>query len=271
MKVLTEKLILEEISNAPAPSGARHGVSDAELRAVLLGCKFCGFNYPETYAQVSAWYGRHEQVVSFLANWRKQGLTVPWVRVGKDMTLQAREGNAATYRRFSALCAVNAAIGSKPYSAVTTGRMRAGMLGYAGSRVIFGKDGELHKCGRELLKERDDNAQPITRSQARTLFDNLVAGGLLHRFRSYRGGLTYYSKTFSAEQIGEAVLRKASRKASNPRLGELAEAIQHAKNGALLSGDLVPQAESPLNREESPPSRHPVATRQPPSRHLMLL
>ena len=62
LKVLTENLILEEIGHAPVPSGGRHGISDAELRAVLLGCKFSGFNYPETYRQVSTWYGRHATV-----------------------------------------------------------------------------------------------------------------------------------------------------------------------------------------------------------------
>jgi hypothetical protein len=101
----------------------------------------------------------------------------------------------------------------------------------------------LTPAGAEILAGRSDGWKPVTRSQARTLLDNLVRSGLAHRFNEYRGGLTYYSKTLSAEQIAENLLRRASRKAVNPKLQKLSEAIRQAKqDGVLLSGDLLPQS-----------------------------
>jgi hypothetical protein len=187
------------------------------------------------------------------------------------MTFEARNGTPATYRRFAALCALNAAIGSKPFAVVTAGRVRAGMGGYSSGKILFADDGTLTPAGAEILAGRSDGWKPVTRSQARTLLDNLVRSGLAHRFNEYRGGLTYYSKTLSAEQIAENLLRRASRKAVNPKLQKLSEAIRQAKqDGVLLSGDLLPKSphntDSPHNREiatQSPPGNHPIATQSP--------
>jgi hypothetical protein len=188
------------------------------------------------------------------------------------MVFEARDGTAANYLRFSALCAVNAAIGSKPFHVVTRNRIRAGMLGYTGGTLLFDDDGNLKPEGAALLATREDGIHaPVTCSQVRTLLDNLVKASLLQRFTPYLGSITYYSKFLPPELIAKALLEREAKKATNPKLAALGEALRKAKQGnPLLSGDQSETSPhnrtSPHNSEtatQSPPDSHPVATRSP--------
>ena len=265
LKVLTPELVMRELGpmiNIPRPS--KKLVAE-DIKAMVLGCLFCGINRPENSSGYEYRLELCRQADIFLRSWKAKGRTIPWTRVPKNMVFEARDGNAATCRRFSALCALNAAVGSKSFAIVTANRIRAGMGGYASGRILFAPDGTLTQAGAEILAERSDGWKPETRSQARTMLDNLVRTGLAHRFNEYRGGLTYYSKVLPAEKIAETLLLRASRKASTPKLAKLSEAIRQAKqDGILLCGDLLP--ESPHNREiatTSPPGSRPVATPSP--------
>ena len=274
LKVLTPELVERELGplfHAPRPNKKLNAKDIEDIGAIALGCSFCGINRPEFMSGYEYWLSCCRSAEIFLESWKAKGRSIPWTRVPKQMVFEAREGNVKIYRRFSALCAVNAAIGSKPLAIVTTGRVRAGMGGYASGKMLFAKDGTITHAGAVILAERSDGWTPPTRSQVRTLLDNLVKSGLAHRFNEYHGGLTYYSKELSAEKIAENLLLRANRKASNPKLQKLSEAIRQAKqDGVLLSGDLLPKSphntDSPHNREvatQPPPARHPVATQSP--------
>ncbi len=274
-KVLSPTQAAQELIGSP-PLTASNGVSADEIKAILLGCKYCGVVAPKTKSQANYWMQCFQRVENFLQSWKASGHTIPWTRVPGRMVFEARDGNAWTYRRFTALCAVNAVIGSKPVAIVTRNRVRAGMLGYSSGSVLFDDAGQLTTSGRALLESREDQAFPPelvpTTSQARTLIDNLVKTGLLHRFTPpKRGSLTWYSKTLPNELIGMELIRRAKRTASNPRLKELGEMLERAKNGeAPLCGETQESSqhnsESPRNRgiaTQWPPDSHSVATPSP--------
>jgi hypothetical protein len=271
LKVLTPELVMRELgpmTNIPRPSKK---LAAEDINAMALGCNFCSINRPENSSGYEYRLELCRRADIFLRSWKAKGRTIPWTRVPKNMVFEARDGNAATYRRFSALCALNAAVGSKSFAIVTANRIRAGMGGYASGRILFAADGTLTQAGAEILDERSDGWKPETRSQARTMLDNFVRSGLAHRFTPYRGSVTYYSKALSAEKIGEAILAKCQRSAQTPRTQKLGEAIRQAKqDGILLCGDLLLESphntDSPHNSEvatQSPPGNHPVATQSP--------
>ncbi len=262
LKVLSFSQAEEELADVIRVK-AKAGVTKEQVRIILLGDKFCGVSPPETTAAVKARYWRYQQAEIFLNSWKEAGLTSSWTRVPKSMVFEARDGTERIYPRFAALCAVNAAIGSKPFAIVTRNRIRAGMLGYSSGKLIFDQNGNVTPAGRKLLSKRADKREPVTINQVRTLLDNLVKTGLLHRFTPYRGSVTYYSKTLSAEMIGELVLNRAKRTANNPRLQQIGEQIRLARNGdSLLSGD---PEKSPHNT--TPPHNGEVTTQAPPSHH----
>ncbi len=128
------------------------------------------------------------------------------------------------------------------------------------------------------MKSREDREyEIISESQARTLLDNLVKTNLVHRFSPYRGSVTYYSKTLTAQQIGEALVTRAERSIQNPKLKKLGERIRQAKQAKPpLCGDVVlcgdSSDKSPHNTDsphnvasttQPPPAHHPVATQSP--------
>jgi hypothetical protein len=246
------------------------GVTTDDLTVFMLGCAFCGVTRPEN-GRVLVWrINRYRAVQSFLAAWNESGQTSPWTRVPAQMLFEARDGGEKNYQRFAALCAVNAAIGSKPFAVVTRNRLRAGMLGYSSGRLLFDDFGDLSADGRALLALRQDQQrEAISTSQARTLLDNFVRQGLLHRFTPYRGSLTYFSKILPAEKIAEELLARVQRTGRNQKLNQLGEMIRQAKLG-LLCGDVVGKSphngDSPHNREtatQSPPDHRPIATQSP--------
>jgi hypothetical protein len=271
LKVLSPSQVEEELAEVKLPKRGRE-ISDEEIKIMALGCTFCGVYSPETTSAAYWRYERYNAAENFLRSWKSAGRTVPWTRVPKNMVFEARDRSSKTYQRFTALCAVNAAIGSKPFAIVTRNRVRAGMFGYSSGKLLFDKKGDLTPDGRTLLDSRQDQpVEPVTTSQARTLLDNLVESGLLKRFTPYRGSFTYYSKTLSAEQIAEALIKRAERNTSTPKLKQLGERLRRAKQGQpLLSGESSSKSphntDSPLNTEiatPSPPDDHPIATSSP--------
>ncbi len=278
LEVLSPSQVEEELAGEKLPK-RNHEIGEAEIRIVFLGCKFCGISRPETAGQTHWRFTKYLEAEKFLHSWKAAGRTAPWTRVRKDMVFEARDGTAKTYQRFAALCAVNAAIGSKPFAVVTRNRVRAGMLGYSSGKVLFDDDGKLSTTGRKLLNSRQDRqSEIITPSQTRTLLDNFVKTRLLNRFTPYRGSFTYYSKNnpdnpknMTAEKIGEALLARARRTGQNPKLKQLGELIRQAKQGhTLLSGEGLEKSphntDSPLNRETaapSPPDHPQIATLSP--------
>ena len=269
LKVLSPSQADEELADVELPKRG-NGISDEQIRILALGGKFCGVCPPDSSMAARIRWDRYQQAENFIQAWKEAGMTSPWTRVSKAMCFEVRDGTERIYPRFAALCAVNAAIGSKPFAIVTRNRVRAGMLGYPSGKLIFDQNGEVTPAGRTLLDRRGDKREPVTTNQARTLLDNLVKSNLLHRFTPYRGSITYYSKTLSAEMIGEQVLARAKRTASNPRLEQIGEQIRLARNGhALLSGEpgkAPHNSESPHNREtttQAPPDHHQTTTQSP--------
>lgn len=279
LKVLSPSQVEEELAGEKLPRRSNE-VGDDEIRSIFLGCKFCGINRPENIYQAKSRFARYREAEFFLQSWKAAGRTAPWTRVPKDMVFEARDRNLKTYQRFTALCAVNAAIGSKPFAIVTRNRVRAGMLGYSSGKLLFDDDDNLTPEGRALLESREDQqSEVISTSQARTLLDNFVKTRLLNRFNpGNRGSLTYYAKNrpdypqnMTAEKIGESLLARAKRTGQNPKLKQLGEQIRQAKQGQpLLSGDGLEKSplntDSPHNKEtaaSSPPDHHPIATQSP--------
>ena len=129
MKILSPSQVEEELAGEKLPKRS-HEVSDEEIKIMALGCKWCRIRTPETTANAKLRRAHYQAAENFLQSWKLAGRTAPWTRVRKDMVFEARDGIAKTYHRFAALCAVNAAIGSKPFAVVTRNRVRAGMLGY---------------------------------------------------------------------------------------------------------------------------------------------
>jgi hypothetical protein len=277
LKVLSPPQIAEELNGMKLP---RHSgeITDEQIRVFALGGKFCGINSPDTPGTAKVFLRSYQAAENFMQSWKSAGRTAPWTRVPKKMVFEARNGTAKTYLRFTALCAVNAAIGRKPFAIVTRNRVRAGMLGYSSGKILFDKFGNLTNAGIELLKGREEVQEPVSGSQVRTLLDNFAKTGLLNRFTPYRGSLTYYSKNnpdnpknMTAEKIGEALLVRARRTGQNPKLKQLGELIRQAKQGQpLLSGEGLEKSphntDSPHNRETaapSPPVHIPIATPSP--------
>ena len=278
LKVLSPSEAEEELADVELPRSGT-GISTEQIRIMALGCKFCSVCTPDATGVARARWSRYQAAEDFIQSWKTAGRTAPWTRVRKDMAFEARDGTAKTYQRFAALCAVNAAIGSKPFAVVTRNRIRAGMLGYSSGKILFDDDGNLSTAGRKLLNSREDQQREvITPSQARTFLDNFVKTRLLNRFTPYRGSFTYYSKNnpdnpqnMTAEKIGTALLARVQRTGQNPKLKQLGEQIRQAKQGQpLLSGEGSEKSPhntgSPLNREtatSSPPVHHPIATSSP--------
>lgn len=278
LKVLSPSQIEQELSHVKLPKRG-DDITDEQIRIIALGCVYCNVSHPENTSQAKWRFKSYQAAENFLQSWKAAGRTAPWTRIPAKMAFEARDGTAKTYQRFAALCAVNAAIGSKPFAVVTRNRVRAGMLGYSSGKLLFDKPGNLIPEGRALLESREDQQhEVITTSQARTLLDNFVKTRLLNRFTPYRGSFTYYSKNrpddpknMTAEKIGEALLARARRTGQNPKLKQLGELIRQAKQGQpLLSGDGLEKSphntDSPLNREtatQSPADNHPIATQSP--------
>ena len=272
LKVLSPSQVEEELSRVKLPK-RNHEISDEEIRIIALGCVFCNVSHPENTSQAKWRFRSYQAAADFLQSWKAAGRTAPWTRIPAKMAFEARDGTAKTYQRFTALCAVNAAIGSKPFAIVTRNRVRAGMLGYSSGKLLFDDDGNLTPEGRALLESREDQQRRvISTSQARTLLDNFVKTRLLNRFNpGNRGSLTYYSKNrpddpknMTAEKIGAALLVRAQCTGQNPKLKQLGELIRQAKQGQpLLSGDAVEK--SPLNTD--PPHNRETATPSPPDHH----
>ena len=278
LKVLSPSQVEEELSRVKLPK-RNHEISDEEIRIIALGCVFCNVSHPENTSQAKWRFRSYQSAADFLQSWKAAGRTAPWTRIPAKMAFEARDGTANTYQRFAALCAVNAAIGSKPFAIVTRNRVRAGMLGYSSGKLLFDDDGNLTPEGRALLESRQDQRREvISTSQARTLLDNFVRTRLLNRFTLYRGSFTYYSKNrpddpknMTAEKIGAALLIRAQRTGQNTKLKQLGELIRQAKQGQpLLSGEGLEKSphntDSPHNREvatPSPPDHHPIATPSP--------
>jgi hypothetical protein len=262
-KSLSADQIAQELAGVTLPKcSSRFNYED--LKAIALGCKFCGIEPPRSAEVTTQRWQRYQNAESFLSSWKCLGSTAPWTRVPKSMVFEARDGSEKTYIRFTALAAINAAIGSKPFAIVTRNRVRAGMLGYASGKLLFDDDGNVTPGGKKLLKARGDKREPITTDQVRTLFDSLVKGGLLHRFQPYRGSVTYYSKTHSAEMIGELVLARVKRSAANQRAMEIGDKIRRIRNGEpLLSGDM----ENPPHNTGAPHNSE-IPTQAPPKPRL---
>ena len=264
VKILSPAQVEEELSGVKLPKPNRE-ITAEEIKIMALGCTFCGVCVADSISAARWRFVRFKAVEDFLQSWKAAGRTIPWTRVPKQMVFEARDGNAKTYQRFAALCAVNSVLGSKNFSIVTTGRIRAGMGGYSSGKLLFAKDGTLTPDGERLLATRTDGWKPPTRNQARTLLDNLVKSGLLHRFTPPgRGKWTYFSKALPAEQIALGLIKRASRSASNPKLKALGELLLSVKAGtALLSGAQL--GESPLNSK--PPLNREVTTQSPVDHH----
>ena len=278
LKVLSPSQVEEELSRVKLPK-RNHEISDEEIRMIALGCVFCNVNHPENTSQAKWRFRSYQLAADFLQSWKAAGRTAPWTRIPAKMAFEARDGTAKTYQRFAALCAVNAAIGSKPFAIVTRNRVRAGMLGYSSGKLLFDDDGNLTPEGHALLESRQDQRREvISTSQARTLLDNFVRTRLLNRFTPYRGSFTYYSKNrpddpknMTAEKIGAALLVRAQRTGQNPKLKQLGELIRQAKQGQpLLSGEGLDKSllntDSPHNKETATPSPlddHQIATPSP--------
>ena len=275
LAVLTPAMIEAELAGETISNYYCKGITAEMVKATMLGCQFCGVRRPESAYQVKGRFDRYRHAETFLAKWKESGLSVPWTRVPKDMAFEARDGNAKTYTRFAALCALNAAIGQKPTAIVTVNRIRAGMLGYSSGKLLFADDGSLTPAGDALLKARNDDWKLLTRSQTRTMLDNLVSIRSDSPFQL----LPWRPDSLQQELVSGNDCRKPvaprQRKASNPKLLKLSEAIRQAKqDGVLLCGELLPQSphntDSPLNREIATQSPR-AATQSPPRRHIMLL
>jgi hypothetical protein len=284
LKVLSPSQVEQELANIKLPK-RNSEVNDEEIKIIALGCVFCNVSHPENTSQAKWRFKSYQEAEAFLESWKAAGRTAPWTRVPATMAFEARDGTARTYQRFTALCAVNAAIGSKPFAIVTRNRVRAGMLGYSSGKVLFDDEGNITPAGRALLDSREDQQRVvITTSQARTFLDNFVKTRLLNRFTPYRGSFTYYSKNnpdnpqnMTAEKIGVALLARVQRTGHNPKLNQIGEQIRQARQGQpLLSGDVLLSGEdleksphntgSPHNREtatQSPPDHHLIATQSP--------
>ncbi len=263
MKKPSSTEVEHQLADADVPCAS--GLSQEQVHALVLGAEYCGIKINS--ARYS--FKNYKTAESFLDRWKSKGLTIPWTRVPKNMVFEARDGSEKTYLRFTALCAANAIIGSKPFAIVTRPRVRAGMLGYSSGSLLFDKAGNLHDQGRALIAERDDPQPTIpTRDQIPTLLTNLVKSALLNRFTPGRGALTYYSKKLSAEEIATALLNLAERNATNPKLVELGERIRRAKQGALLCGgekEVSPHNTSSAHNREVPTSSPPVPHQVPTS------
>jgi hypothetical protein len=276
LKRLTQDQADAVIAQAPKCDAPR-SFDRGNLRILLLGRAFTG-----VYFSHATWpWDAAGQVECFRLEWKAKHHTAPWTRVLSDIAIKTGWHNA-DYNFFAALCAFNAAIGSKPYAVVTRSRIRAGMLGYSSGRLLFDKDGNLHDAGRALLSLRAEGITfPVTGNQARTLLDKIVTRGLGKRFQPYRGSLTYYAKFTEPEEIARLLIKKAERSVADPKLAEMGQRLRALKNGSLLCGgsplcgEPSPHNEGAPHNEESatqaPPAPHPVTPQSPPEHHIMLL
>ena len=137
LKRLTQDQADAVIAQAPKCDAPR-SFDRGNLRILLLGRAFTG-----VYFSHATWpWDAAGQVECFRLEWKAKHHTAPWTRVLSDIAIKTGWHNA-DYNFFAALCAFNAAIGSKPYAVVTRSRIRAGMLGYSSGRLLFDKDGNL--------------------------------------------------------------------------------------------------------------------------------
>lgn len=233
------------------------------LRIVQLGRAFTGIHFAD-----ARWvWEAAKRLDEFVGRWKAGGHKSPLTRIPSDIAIETGWKHA-DYKVFAALCALNAAIGSKPYAVVTRNRIRAGMLGYSSGTLLFDEGGRLSEAGRHMLALRQDGAaEALTGDKVRSLLDKLVVRGLVKRFHPYKGSLVYFSKFMEPEAIATALVNRAERTTHNPKLAELGQRLRAVRSAAPLRGEQSPHNwESPHNENSpttSPPSPHPVPTQAP--------
>ncbi len=250
----------EIIAKAPEWKAAR-SFPKQDLRILKLGHAFtgAGFEHAEWPWKAAG------QLEAFLTQWKAEGRTAPIARIPSPIAIEAG-WHHGDYKFFAALCALNAAIGSKPYAIVTRSRVRAGMLGYSSGRLLFDERGELTDAGRALMASRQDGVSaPATDNQVRTLLDKLVARGLAQRFHPFNGSLSYYSKFLAPEEIAQKLIARAERTTHNPKLIELGQRLRAVKSG-LFSGDVPLSGDRPPHNEEAPHNEKTTAQAPPDHR-----
>ena len=196
-----------------------------DSEALLLGIHFCGI----TLRSAAHIVRTHALAETFLADWRAKGRTVPMVRVGTTLLFEARDGKGISYRDFATLCAVNAALGKKPFAAITQPRIRAGMLGYSSSTWLFDEEGNLTRNGESLLQEREDGAVPLSRKQMRTTLDRLERRHFFARFLA-SPRRTFFSRSLTNIELAKELLRREEAVTDNRRkMNDLREQIRQVK------------------------------------------
>jgi hypothetical protein len=194
----------------------------------------------------------HAAVSSHIAREASLHGASPYIRVRSDLMWDAI-GGSRSYRDFSVLCAVYAAIGAKAYPVrIIRPRIIAGALGYKAPALMTPGS----------LAERADNATPLTTDQLRYTLDRLEADGLFARVQA-SPRCTYFSHRMTRAELAGNVLTMKTRRAVRLRDNRAADRVLQEKiRDAIKVGKTANQSpRSPRNVPATPTSSpHTVPT-----------
>jgi hypothetical protein len=138
-----------------------------------------------------------EAADSFCAKMKSKYGNSSLVRIKAEYAIEALMGTGMSYRNFSILSGLYAAIGDKSYPvSITRDRIRAGAMGYKSSKMLFTKDGMVHQCGQRLLEEREDGTQPLTTNQVRYSLDILERNGHFGRVQANKNEVLFSHRIY---------------------------------------------------------------------------
>lgn len=260
------KEFLSKIPEAEWPRNLRR--SEHFHLAILAGLQKLGM-YGGCALTINAQWQRASTHISDMR--KLQGGDSPLVRLRHDLVWGTINGEF-TYRSFSVLCAVYSSIGGKqfPYQ-ITRDAIRARAMGYKAAAILFDAAGRIHDAGLAILKQRQDNASPLTVDQVRWTLDEVEARGWFHRCHASKRR-TYFSHRMTRENMLAWFKQNPppSRKIEQLRAGDAklrAQIYQKQKAKPYYSGDAIivgTTSEQSLQSPQSVPTQPPVTPHDRP-------
>ncbi len=166
----------------------------------------------------------------------------PMALIGRDMLLDSRDGKSDfNPRDISILIAINSALGVKPYARITRNRLRAAMLGYPRTNILFDEDGYLHEEGSILIASRTDSAVLLSLDQMRHSLDSLERKGCFIRYHVPKSSSTFFSTKWSRLAVAAAVAEKFEALAARePETKDFDQRIAEARSKLSKARGLKP-------------------------------
>lgn len=227
----------EERPNGLNPNSAPHATIAAGMKRLHVR----GGNAAQMLRQ-------HETLTVFCDAIQANHGRFPLVRIRADLLWDTIHGEMP-YRNFAVLCGVYSVIGAKKYPArITRDRIRAGAMGYKNVAMMTS----------DVLKQRQDGAQPLTIDQLRHTLDVLETASCFARVQ-FSPRRVYFSHRMTREEMSKQLVTSKARRDTVVRANRAADRELRARIRRTI------KVGTPQRKRLRDPQAHPKAA--PPCPH----